>query len=119
MIDPGIRLAIAMILWTCLQAALLLGIARLMKIEDRSYGRAMITTLLGGVAMVVLFFINLIIPAGELLVFFGGMIVSAFIMRPIFETTFGKAIQATILAWFFGFFLFVAILALIVQPVIA
>jgi hypothetical protein len=114
-----LRLVIAMILWPCLQAALLLGIARLMKIEDRSYGRAMITTLLGGVATVVLFFIFLAIPGGELLIFVGGMIASAFIMRPIFETTFGKAIQASILAWFFGLFLFLAILALIVQPVIA
>lgn len=114
-----LRLGIGIILWPCLQAALLLGIARLMKIEDRSYGRAMITTLLGGVVMVVLYFIFRNIPDGELLVFVGGMIVSAFIMRPIFETTFGKAIKATILAWFLGLFLFVAILALIVQPVIA
>jgi len=115
-----LRLVIAIILWPCLQAALLLGIARLTRIEDRSYGRAMISTLLGGVVMVLLYFILGNIPTiGYMLVFVVGMIVSAIIMMRIFETTFGKAIKATIIAWFFGLFLFAAILILIVQPVIA
>jgi hypothetical protein len=101
-----LRLVIAIILFPCLQAALLLGIARLTKIEDRSYGRAMITTLLGGVAMVVLYFILRNIPTiWYMLVYIGGIILSALIMMPIFETTFGKALKATILAWFLGLFL--------------
>ena len=113
------RLGIGIILWFCLQAALLLGIAKLTRIEHRSYGRAMITNLLSGVVMVLLYFIlENIQTIGYMLVFVVGMILSAIIMMQIFETTFWKAIKATVIAWFLGLFLFAAIVILIVQPVV-
>ena len=90
----------AALLWLFVSAAFLLWGARLAGIEQRSFGRAIGTILLGGLAWGVvrtLFYTAPLFGTGlGLLLGFG---VSAAVMTPIFETTFGKALAANILAW--------------------
>jgi hypothetical protein len=86
-----------------LQAFFLLLGARIAGIEGRSFWRAMGTTILGGVAATVFTAMLSVIPAvGTVLGFVGGFFASALIMMPIFRTTYGKALGATVLAWVLG-----------------
>ena len=87
-------------LWLFLSAAFLLWGARLAGIERRSFGRAIGTILLGGLAwFVVLAAFNAAPLVGTGLGLLLGFCVSAAVMTPIFDTTFGKALAANILAW--------------------
>lgn len=96
-----VALAIAAgLFWLFVSAAFLLWGARLAGIERRSFGRAIGTIFLGGLAS--------LISAGlfHAMPFFGpglglllGFCVSAAVMMAIFDTTFGKALAANILAW--------------------
>lgn len=90
----------AVLFWLFVSAAFLLWGARLAGIERRSFGRAFGTILLGGIAWGIVLAVFNAAPivgtgAGLLL----GFCVSAAVMSPIFDTTFGKALAANILAW--------------------
>ena len=90
----------AVLFWLFLSAAFLLWGARLAGIERRTFGRAIGTILLGGIAwFVVLAIFNAAPLVGTGLGLLLGFCVSAAVMTPIFDTTFGKALAANILAW--------------------
>jgi len=96
----------AALAWWFVAAAFLLWGARLAGIERRSFGRALATILLGGLAWAAVQALFLSAPlvgtgAGLLL----GFCVSAAVMTPIFDTTFGKAFAANVLAWVLPFLL--------------
>ena len=89
-----------------LSAAFLLWGARLVGIERRSFGRAIGTILLGHVAWIVvgaLFHAAPVVGTGAGLLL--GFCVSAAVMTLIFDTTFGKALAANVLAWLLPFVL--------------
>ncbi len=90
--------------WLLASAAFLLWGARLAGVARRSYGRALATILLGGLAWAAVQALFLSAPlvgtgAGLLL----GFCVSAAVMTPIFDTTFGQAFAANVLAWVLPF----------------
>ncbi|HAL92999.1 MAG TPA: hypothetical protein DCM68_08260 [Verrucomicrobia bacterium] len=90
----------AVLLWLFLSAAFLLWGARLAGIGRRSFGRAIGTILLGGLAWgIVLVVFNASPLVGTGLGLLLGFCVSAVVMMSIFDTTFGKALAANILAW--------------------
>ena len=96
----------AALAWWFVAAAFLLWGARLAGIERRSFGRALATILLGGLAWAAVQALFLSAPlvgtgAGLLL----GFCVSAAVMTPVFDTTFGKAFAANVLAWVLPFLL--------------
>ncbi len=97
-------LCVGLLLWLILAAAFLLWGARLAGIERRSFGRAIGTLFVGGIASVVLTTVLSAAPligtgAGILL----GFCVSSVVMMAIFDTTFSKALVANILAWVLPF----------------
>jgi len=80
-------------------AAVLIWGARLTGIENRTFGKAIGTTILGSVATFLLGLLFSVVPViGTLLGVFGGFLITAAIMMTIFKTTYGKALIATILA---------------------
>jgi hypothetical protein len=92
------------LLWLFVAAAFLLWGARLAGIERRSFGRAIGTLLVGGIASALLATVLSAAPlvgtgAGILL----GFCVSSVVMMAIFDTTFGKALVANLLAWILPF----------------
>ena len=90
----------AVLFWLFISAAFLLWGARLAGIERRSFSRAIGTILLGGMVwFVVLAAFNAAPLVGTGLGLLLGFCVSAAVMTPIFDTTFGKALAANILAW--------------------
>ena len=96
----------AALAWWFVAAAFLLWGARLAGVERRSFGRALATILLGGLAWAAVQALFLSAPlvgtgAGLLL----GFCVSAAVMTPVFDTTFGKAFAANVLAWVLPFLL--------------
>ena len=101
----GLILAAALAWWFVAAAFLLWG-ARLAGVERRSFGRALATILLGGLAWAIAQAVFLSAPlvgtgAGLLL----GFCVSAAVMMPVFDTSFGKAFAANVLAWLLPFVL--------------
>jgi len=83
-------------------AFLLLG-ASIAGIENRTFGKAIGATILGGIASFILSLVLSIVPViGTVLGFIGGFLISALIIMGIFSTTFGKALAATVLAWIFS-----------------
>ena len=101
----GLILAAALAWWFVAAAFLLCG-ARLAGVERRSFGRALATILLGGLAWAIAQAVFLSAPlvgtgAGLLL----GFCVSAAVMMPVFDTSFGKAFAANVLAWLLPFVL--------------
>ena len=96
----------AALAWWFVAAAFLLWGARLAGVERRSFGRALATILLGGLAWAAAQAVFLSAPlvgtgAGLLL----GFCVSAAVMMPVFDTSFGKAFAANVLAWLLPFVL--------------
>jgi hypothetical protein len=90
----------SLLLWLFVSAAFLLWGARLAGIERRSFGRAIGTLFVGGIASILLTTVLSAAPivgtgAGILL----GFCVSSVVMMAIFDTTFGKAFAANLLAW--------------------
>ena len=107
-----------LLLWLFVSAAFLLWGARLAGIERRSFGRAIGTLLLGGFASALLSGILRSSPyVGAGLGVLLGFCVSAFVTMAIFDTTFGKALVANILAWVLPFVL-AAALALLGKSVV-
>jgi hypothetical protein len=95
-----------LLLWLFVSAAFLLWGARLAGIERRSFGRAIGTLLLGGIASALLASVLRSSPyVGTGLGVLLGFCVSAAVTMAIFDTTFGKALVANILAWLLPFVL--------------
>ena len=95
-----------LLLWLFVSAACLLWGARLAGIERRSFGRAIGTLLVGGIASALLSGLLRSSPyVGAGLGFLLGLCVSAAVMMAIFDTTFGKALVANLLAWLLPFLL--------------
>lgn len=96
----------AALIWLFVSAAFLLWGARIAGIPRRSFGRAIGTILLGGLASAILATLLSSAPivgtgVGLLL----GFCVSAGVMMALFDTTFGKAFAANVLAWLLPFVL--------------
>jgi len=92
------------LLWLFVSAAFLLWGARLVDIERCSFGRAIGTIFLGGIAwFIVLAVFNAAPLVGTGLGLLLGFCVSSVVMMAIFSTTFGKALAANILAWVLPF----------------
>ena len=92
--------------WLFLSAAFLLWGARLAGVERRSFGRALATILLGGLAWAIvqaLFLSAPLVGTGTGLLL--GFCVSAAVMTSVFDTSFGKAFAANVLAWLLPFVL--------------
>ena len=99
-----------LLLWLFVSAAFLLWGARIAGIERRSFGRAIGTLLLGGFASALLSGLLRSSPyVGAGLGVLLGFCVSAFVTMAIFDTTFGKALVANILAWVLPFVLAAAL----------
>ena len=99
-----------LLLWLFVSAAFLLWGARIAGIERRSFGRAIGTLLLGGFASALLSGLLRSSPyVGAGLGFLLGLCVSAFVTMAIFDTNFGKALVANILAWVLPFVLAAAL----------
>ena len=99
--------------WLFISAAFLLWGARLAGIEKRSFGRAIGTILLGGLASLLLAAVLSAAPlvgtgAGLLL----GFCVSAAVMMAVFDTTFGRAFAANLFAWLLPFLILGALVLL-------
>ena len=91
---------LSFLVWLFVSAAFLSWGARLAGIERRSFGSAIGTVLLGGIASVALAaFLGTATLAGPGLGLLLGFCVSAVIMMVTFDTSFGKALAANILAW--------------------
>ena len=104
MIFPSSAIVLAigfgLLLWLFVSAIFLLWGARLAGIERRSFGRAVGTIFLGHlawIAVIATFNAAPIVGTGAGLLL--GFCVSAAVMAPIFNTTFGKALAANVLAW--------------------
>jgi len=113
---------IGFFIWLFIGAALLLLGAKIAGIEKRTYGKAIITTVLSGIATLVLAFLLQSMPiVSAMLGFFGGFLITSLIMIPIFKTTFGKALGAAVLACIFSIVLIapVAMVAAILTPAIS
>ena len=92
--------AMGALLWLFVAASFLLWGARLAGIERRSFGRAIGAILLGGIASSILAgMVGISTAAGPLLGVLLGFCVSALVTMAIFDTTFGKALAANVLAW--------------------
>ena len=98
----GIILVIILciLIWLLVSAMFLLWGASIAGIKNRSWGKAIATIIVGGIAFVILNIALAGLPIiGQLFSAIGSFLVSALVMMPIFSTTFGKALGATILAW--------------------
>ena len=90
-----------LVLWLLVSAAFLLWGARLAGVEKRSFGRAIGTILLGGIAS---FLLKLVLSGAAPVIGTGagillGFCVSSLVMMALFNTTFGKALAANLLSW--------------------
>lgn len=89
-----------LLFWLFVSASFLLWGARLAGIGRRSFGRAIGTIILGGIATSILAILLSASPlVGTGLGVLLGFCVSALVMMSMFDTTFGKALAANILAW--------------------
>jgi hypothetical protein len=98
-----VLIAFGILIALFIQAGFLLWGASIAKIKNRSFGKALLTIILSGIASFVLPLILIAIPvAGTISGLIVGFFVSALIMMPIFKTTFGKALAAAMIAWVLG-----------------
>lgn len=97
------------------QAAFLKLGARMAGIEKRSFGRMLLTALLGSLAGAILGAVLSPIPvAGAALGFAGGFVGMALVLMTVSDTGFGKALGATVIGWLLGILVFGAIAVLLV-----
>jgi hypothetical protein len=88
--------AVAIVVGVLISAAFLTWAAGMVGIANRSFGKAIGITLLGGLASAV---VNLIVAGLPVVSLLLGFVVYALVAMPIFDTTFGKAFGATLIAW--------------------
>ncbi|MHB1034375.1 MAG: hypothetical protein ACYC35_24240 [Pirellulales bacterium] len=93
-------ITLALLIGFFINSAFLLWGASLAGIENRTFGKAMGTTLLGGIASLILSLMCSVVPViGTVLGFIGGFFIMALMMTAIFSTTYGKALAAVVIAW--------------------
>ena len=96
-------LVVAVLISLFIQASFLMWGAKLAGISGRTYGRAFGTIILAGVASSLLAWPLSTIPLfGWLGGFVGGFFITALILMALFDTSFGKALGATVIAWVLG-----------------
>lgn len=97
------------------QSFFLLWGARIAGIEGRSFGRAFGATILGGLAT---FAVSVVLtatgPVAPIVGFIAGFVVTALVAMPVFRTTFGRALGATVLAWVLSLLIFGGLALLLV-----
>jgi hypothetical protein len=87
---------VAAVVGLMINAGFLLWAAGIVGIEQRTFGKAIGVTLLGGIASAVVSFFIAGLPV---IIFVIGFVVYALVAMPLFATTFGKAIGATFVSW--------------------
>ncbi len=99
-----------------IQALFLLWGARIAGIERRSFGRALAVVFLGGLAsgVVSLLAAASIGPLTPIVALVGGFAIEAVVAMPVFRTTFGRALGATVLAWIFSLLILGAVVLVLV-----
>ncbi|MCF8111959.1 MAG: hypothetical protein K9J85_10785 [Desulfobacteraceae bacterium] len=107
-------LIVAAVIGLLVSAAFLFLGASIVGVENRTFGKALATTIIGGIAsFVASLFLSILPVIGTILGFICGFFISALIMMSIFSTTFGNALGATVLAWVFSLIVFGGITLLI------
>lgn len=108
-------LAGAFVVVLFVQSLFLLWGARIAGIEGRGVGRAMAVTILGGLASIA---VSAVLaasgPVAPIVGFAAGFIVTALVAMPVFRTSFGRALGASVLAWLLGLLVIGAIALLFV-----
>jgi hypothetical protein len=86
-----------------ISSAFMLLAAKIVKVENATYGRAMLANLLGGLtaAAISIPFSFLGIP-GAILGLIGGFLLESLVVKAIFRTSYGKGLLATLLAGLLG-----------------
>ena len=93
-------LGILILIGLSISAAILLWGARIVGIENRSFGKALGTIFIGGIASTILTTLLSAAPIiGTGVGILIGFCVSSAVMMGFFNTTFGKALAANIIAW--------------------
>ena len=83
-----------------ISAMFLLWAARLVGVENRSFGKALATIFIGGIASFLLgALLSVASPLGTGAGILLGFVISALVMMGIFDTTFSKALAANVIAW--------------------
>ena len=73
--------------------------AKIVKVENATYGRALAATFLGGLAGgAAAFLLGLIPIAGTVLGIIGGWLIDSLVVMAIFRTSYGKGLLVTLLA---------------------
>jgi hypothetical protein len=86
--------------WVLVASLFLLWGARLVDIPGRSLGKAVGAVILGTIACSVLSAVLSAAPVvGTSLGVIGAFLVEALVIMPVFNTTFGKALGASVLSW--------------------
>ncbi len=108
----GILIALAgLAVGILIHALFLLLAARIVDIPGRSFSKALICAVLGGIASFIVSILLIWLPIiGWILGLGAGFIITAVVVQYFFKTTFGKALGTSVLAWVFLVVLF-AILA--------
>jgi hypothetical protein len=91
-----IAVIVAAIVGLMINAGFLLWAAGIVGIEQRTFGKAMGITLLGGIASAIVSLFTAGLPVINFLL---GFIAFALVAMPIFATGFGKAVGATLVSW--------------------
>lgn len=80
-------------------SAFMLLAAKIVKVENVTYGRAMLATLLGGLAASAITIpLNLIGLPGVILGWIGGFFIESLVVKAILRTSYGKGLLTTLLA---------------------
>lgn len=88
--------AFGLLIAVLVNAGFLLWAAGMVGIEERSFGKAIGVTILGGMASGVASFLLAGVPIVNFVV---GFLVYALVAMPIFATSYGKALGASVVAW--------------------
>jgi hypothetical protein len=95
----GAIIIVLLIVGFFIASAFMLLAAKIVKVENVTYGRAMLATLLGGLAAaaisIPLSFLGL---PGTILGTIGGFFLESLVVKAIFSTTYGKGLLTTLLA---------------------
>jgi hypothetical protein len=95
----GAIIIVLLIVGFFIASAFMLLAAKIVKVENATYGRAMLATFLGGLAAaaisIPLSFLGL---PGTILGAIGGFLLESLVVKAIFATTYGKGLLTTLLA---------------------
>ena len=109
-------IAVSFLIGLFIATGFLLAGARIAGIENRSFGKAVGAVILGSKVGVILSLVLAAVPIiGPAISCLGGFIAQSLVMMGIFNTTFGKALIASILSWLLTFVVAGAIILIIVM----